>query len=410
MTPSEIVSELDKHIVGQQQAKRSVAVALRNRWRRAQVAEPLRTEITPKNILMIGPTGVGKTEIARRLARLANAPFIKVEATKFTEVGYVGRDVDTIIRDLVEIAIKDLRERAMKAVRTRAEDAAEDRILDVLLPPARPVGFGADAAAADESGTRQKFRKKLREGELDDKEIDIELAVAPASMEILTPPGMEELTGQLQSMFQNMGTQRRRSRKMTIREAMRALADEEAARLVNEDEVKQQALAAVEQHGIGHLALAGVDGARAVPRKPLDRWLPSNAAGTAMPPAPPIGSPLHARIASLNRLGDAQDPVETASLWRHLSHWPALLDAVARHPPLLAVSPMLGEWRDRALRWAESAAAGLPQPTLAPADRAALRGLIGSLADITIPKMLPIVLLLDRALESPANSCQGPKP
>ena len=250
MTPSEIVSELDKHIVGQQQAKRSVAVALRNRWRRAQVAEPLRTEITPKNILMIGPTGVGKTEIARRLARLANAPFIKVEATKFTEVGYVGRDVDTIIRDLVEIAIKDLRERAMKAVRTRAEDAAEDRILDVLLPPARPVGFGADAAAADESGTRQKFRKKLREGELDGKEIDIELAVASASMEILTPPGMEELTGQLQSMFQNMGTQRRRSRKMTIREAMRALADEEAARLVNEDEVKQQALAAVEQHGI----------------------------------------------------------------------------------------------------------------------------------------------------------------
>ena len=250
MTPSEIVSELDKHIVGQQQAKRSVAVALRNRWRRAQVAESLRTEITPKNILMIGPTGVGKTEIARRLARLANAPFIKVEATKFTEVGYVGRDVDTIIRDLLEIAIKDLRERAMKAVRTRAEDAAEDRILDVLLPPARPVGFGVDAPAADESGTRQKFRKKLREGELDDKEIDIELAVAPASMEILTPPGMEELTGQLQSMFQNMGTQRRRSRKMTVREAMRALADEEAARLVNEDEVKQQALAAVEQHGI----------------------------------------------------------------------------------------------------------------------------------------------------------------
>ena len=250
MTPSEIVSELDKHIVGQQQAKRSVAVALRNRWRRAQVAEPLRTEITPKNILMIGPTGVGKTEIARRLARLANAPFIKVEATKFTEVGYVGRDVDTIIRDLLEIAIKDLRERAMKAVRTRAEDAAEDRILDVLLPPARPVGFGVDAPAADESGTRQKFRKKLREGELDDREIDIELAVAPASMEILTPPGMEELTGQLQSMFQNMGTQRRRSRKMTVREAMRALADEEAARLVNEDEVKQQALAAVEQHGI----------------------------------------------------------------------------------------------------------------------------------------------------------------
>ncbi|MBV5287460.1 MAG: ATP-dependent protease ATPase subunit HslU [Methyloversatilis discipulorum] len=250
MTPSEIVSELDKHIVGQTRAKRSVAVALRNRWRRAQVAEPLRSEITPKNILMIGPTGVGKTEIARRLARLANAPFIKIEATKFTEVGYVGRDVDTIIRDLVEIAIKDLRERAMKAVRTRAEDAAEDRILDVLLPPARPVGFGVDAPAADESGTRQKFRKKLREGELDDKEIDIEVAVAPAAMEILTPPGMEELTGQLQSMFQNMGSQRRRSRKMPIREALRVLTDEEAARLINEDEVKQQALVAVEQNGI----------------------------------------------------------------------------------------------------------------------------------------------------------------
>ena len=250
MTPSEIVSELDKHIVGQTRAKRSVAVALRNRWRRAQVAEPLRSEITPKNILMIGPTGVGKTEIARRLARLANAPFIKVEATKFTEVGYVGRDVDTIIRDLVEIAIKDLRERAMKAVRTRAEDAAEDRILDVLLPPARPVGFGVDAPAADESGTRQKFRKKLREGELDDKEIDIEAAVAPAAMEILTPPGMEELTGQLQSMFQNIGAQRRRSRKMPIREALRVLTDEEAARLINEDEVKQQALVAVEQNGI----------------------------------------------------------------------------------------------------------------------------------------------------------------
>ncbi len=250
MTPSEIVSELDKHIVGQTRAKRAVAVALRNRWRRAQVAEPLRTEITPKNILMIGPTGVGKTEIARRLARLANAPFIKVEATKFTEVGYVGRDVDSIIRDLMEIAIKDLRERAMKASRTRAEDAAEDRILDVLLPPARPTGFGTDAPPAEESGTRQKFRKKLREGELDDKEIDIEVAQSSQSMEILTPPGMEELSGQLQSMFQNMGNPRRSRRRMTIAEAMRVLTDEEAALLVNEDEVKQQARVAVEQHGI----------------------------------------------------------------------------------------------------------------------------------------------------------------
>jgi ATP-dependent HslUV protease ATP-binding subunit HslU len=250
MTPSEIVSELDKHIVGQTRAKRAVAVALRNRWRRAQVAEPLRTEITPKNILMIGPTGVGKTEIARRLARLADAPFIKVEATKFTEVGYVGRDVDSIIRDLMEIAVKDLRERAMKTSRARAEDAAEDRVLDALLPPARSAGSSADASPADESGTRQKFRKKLREGQLDDKEIDIEVAVAPASMEIMTPPGMEELSGQLQSMFQNMGGPRRRSRKMTIREALRVLTDEEAARLVNEDEVKQQALTAVEQHGI----------------------------------------------------------------------------------------------------------------------------------------------------------------
>ncbi|MDP3873814.1 MAG: ATP-dependent protease ATPase subunit HslU [Methyloversatilis sp.] len=250
MTPSEIVSELDKHIVGQTRAKRAVAVALRNRWRRAQVAEPLRTEITPKNILMIGPTGVGKTEIARRLARLANAPFIKVEATKFTEVGYVGRDVDSIIRDLMEIAIKDLRERAMKASRTRAEDAAEDRILDVLLPPARPTGFGTDVPPAEESGTRQKFRKKLREGELDDKEIDIEVAQSSQSMEILTPPGMEELSGQLQSMFQNMGNPRRSRRRMTIAEAMRVLTDEEAALLVNEDEVKQQARVAVEQHGI----------------------------------------------------------------------------------------------------------------------------------------------------------------
>jgi ATP-dependent HslUV protease ATP-binding subunit HslU len=247
MTPAEIVSELDKHIVGQASAKRAVAIALRNRWRRAQVAEPLRSEITPKNILMIGPTGVGKTEIARRLARLANAPFIKIEATKFTEVGYVGRDVDTIIRDLAETAIKDGREAAMKAVRDRAVDAAEDRVLDVLLPPARG---GFSETATDDSGTRQKFRKKLREGELDDKEVEIEVAATSAAMEIFAPPGMEELTQQIQGMFQNLGGGKRRSRKMKIHEAMKALTDEEAARLINDEEVKAQALRNVEQNGI----------------------------------------------------------------------------------------------------------------------------------------------------------------
>ena len=249
MTPAEIVSELDKHIVGQARAKRAVAIALRNRWRRAQVAEPLRHEITPKNILMIGPTGVGKTEIARRLARLANAPFIKIEATKFTEVGYVGRDVDTIIRDLAETAIKDAREAAMRAVRDRATDAAEDRILDILLPPARPVGFG-ESHAAEDSGTRQKFRKKLREGELDDKEIEVEVALAPAHMEIFAPPGMEDLTQQIQGMMQNLGGGRRKQRKMKIADALKALADEEAARLINDEEVKAQALRNVEQNGI----------------------------------------------------------------------------------------------------------------------------------------------------------------
>lgn len=250
MTPPEIVSELDKHIVGQGRAKKAVAVALRNRWRRAQVAEPLKSEITPKNILMIGPTGVGKTEIARRLARLANAPFIKIEATKFTEVGYVGRDVDTIIRDLVEIAIKSHREQAMKKVRDRAMDAAEDRVLDILLPAARPsAGFGSDAAPED-SATRQKFRKKLREGELDDKEVDIEVSVPGMSAEILAPPGMEELTGQLQSMFQNIGGGKKKSRKLKISEAIRLLADEEAAKLVNDEELKLEALRMVEQNGI----------------------------------------------------------------------------------------------------------------------------------------------------------------
>ncbi|UCV05731.1 ATP-dependent protease ATPase subunit HslU [Dechloromonas denitrificans] len=251
MTPQEIVSELDKHIVGQTNAKKSVAIALRNRWRRAQVAEPLRQEITPKNILMIGPTGVGKTEIARRLARIANAPFIKIEATKFTEVGYVGRDVETIIRDLVEIAIKSHRERAIKQMRSRAEDAAEDRILDVLLPPARSPGFYAEnSGPAEDNATRQKFRKKLREGELDDKDIDIEVAAPGMQAEIFAPPGMEELTQQIQGMFQNIGGGKKKSRKLKIKEALKLLTEEEAGKLVNDEEVKQQAVTAVEQNGI----------------------------------------------------------------------------------------------------------------------------------------------------------------
>ncbi len=250
MTPKEIVSELDKHIVGQHAAKKAVAIALRNRWRRAQVAEPLRQEITPKNILMIGPTGVGKTEIARRLARLADAPFIKVEATKFTEVGYVGRDVETIIRDLVEMAIKGHRERAMKANRARAEDAAEERVLDALLPPARSPGFYAEESATTDNGTRQKFRKKLREGELDDKEIDIELAAPSMQAEIFAPPGMEELTQQIQGMFQNVGGGKKKSRKLKIKDALKLLTDEEAAKLVNDEEIKLDAVKAVEQNGI----------------------------------------------------------------------------------------------------------------------------------------------------------------
>ena len=250
MTPQETVQELDKHIIGQQAAKRAVAIALRNRWRRQQVTEPLRQEITPKNILMIGPTGVGKTEIARRLARLADAPFIKVEATKFTEVGYVGRDVDSIIRDLVESAIKQLREQETAKMRARAEDLAEDRVLNVLLPSARESGLQSEDADPD-SATRQKFRKKLREGELDDKEIEIELsATHSAHMEIFAPPGMEELTTQIQGMFQNMGAERKKTRKLKIREALKLITDEEASKLINDEELKLRAVQNVEQNGI----------------------------------------------------------------------------------------------------------------------------------------------------------------
>jgi ATP-dependent HslUV protease ATP-binding subunit HslU len=249
MTPQEIVHELDKHIIGQGDAKRAVAVALRNRWRRQQVADPLRQEITPKNILMIGPTGVGKTEIARRLARLADAPFVKVEATKFTEVGYVGRDVDTIIRDLVETAIKDAREHATRKVKHQAEDAAEDRVLDALLPPARDFS-GTTTVGETDNTTRQKFRKKLREGELDDKEIEIEVSATSPQMEIFAPPGMEDLTSQIQGMFQNLGAGRKRTRKLAIREAMKLLTEEEAAKLVNDEDLKTNALQNVEQNGI----------------------------------------------------------------------------------------------------------------------------------------------------------------
>jgi ATP-dependent HslUV protease ATP-binding subunit HslU len=250
MTPREIVQELDKHIVGQAAAKRAVAIALRNRWRRMQVDVRLRPEITPKNILMIGPTGVGKTEIARRLAKLANAPFLKVEATKFTEVGYVGRDVDSIIRDLADMAVKMLRTEAMDKVRTRAEDAAEDRVLDALLPPAREVGFGTGETRAQDGAARQAFRKKLREGSLDDQEIEIEVSGANVGIEIMAPPGMEELTSQLQGMFQNMGGRRPRRRKLKIREAIKLLTEEEAARLINDEDLKAQAVERVEQHGI----------------------------------------------------------------------------------------------------------------------------------------------------------------
>lgn len=250
MTPREIVHELDKHIIGQSPAKRAVAIALRNRWRRAQVEDAnLRTEITPKNILMIGPTGVGKTEIARRLARLANAPFIKVEATKFTEVGYVGREVDTIIRDLVDMAVKLLREQEVEKLKPRAEEAAEEKILDILIPTARDVGF-EESSKEDDSAARQVFRKKLREGKLDDKEIEIELSSPVHGVEILGPQGMEDLTNQIQGMFQSMGSQKTKSRKVKIKEAMRLLTEQEAASMTNEDDIKINAVDLVEQNGI----------------------------------------------------------------------------------------------------------------------------------------------------------------
>ncbi|NVK02795.1 MAG: ATP-dependent protease ATPase subunit HslU [Oceanospirillaceae bacterium] len=248
MTPREIVHELDRHIVGQDEAKRSVAIALRNRWRRMQLDAELRPEVTPKNILMIGPTGVGKTEIARRLAKLANAPFIKVEATKFTEVGYVGRDVETIVRDLVDQSLKMHREQAIQANTTKAQDAAEERILDALLPTARPIG--SEELSRSDSATRQVFRKKLREGQLDDKEIDIEIAQPKLGVEIMSPPGMEEMTSQLQNLFSNMGQERKQSRRIKVAEAFKLLTEEEAAKLVKEEDIKQSAIEAVEQNGI----------------------------------------------------------------------------------------------------------------------------------------------------------------
>ena len=248
MTPREIVHELDSHIVGQSDAKRAVAIALRNRWRRMQLNEALRTEVTPKNILMIGPTGVGKTEIARRLAKLARAPFIKVEATKFTEVGYVGKEVETIIRDLADMAIKMVKEDEMSRVQHLAEEAAEERILDVLLPPARD-GFGNDEQS-EETSTRQIFRKKLREGKLDDKEIELDLAAQPVGVEIMAPPGMEDMTSQLQNMFQNMSSDKTNKRKLKIKDAFKALQEEEASKIVNNDDIKQKAIHAVEQNGI----------------------------------------------------------------------------------------------------------------------------------------------------------------
>ncbi|HXR91338.1 MAG TPA: ATP-dependent protease ATPase subunit HslU [Steroidobacteraceae bacterium] len=251
LTPRQIVQELDKHIIGQDAAKRAVAIALRNRWRRMQVQEPLRQEITPKNILMIGPTGVGKTEIARRLAKLANAPFVKVEATKFTEVGYVGRDVDSIVKELADVAVKMMREQEVEKVKVRAQDSAEERVLDALLPKPRVMGFSTDEPQQPrDAETRQKFRKMLREGQLDERDVEIELRALPMGVEIMAPPGMEEMQQQLQSMFQNLGGNRTRTRKVKVREALKLMIDEEAAKLINEDELKLKAVANAEQNGI----------------------------------------------------------------------------------------------------------------------------------------------------------------